>query len=382
MADRIHRHFFNGGALTPGGGARTLPAPQGRDRPRRRRRIRPLGRLQARHPPSPANDWLNAVNNVREQLHFPSARTAWSASSRRAAFTRPSSRPSFSQHGGAVPVGFQLTIQAPAGTIYYTVDGSDPRLRGGAVSPAARTPRAQPADGERNRHAQGPRPERHQLERAQRGRLHRRSRPTRICSSPRSCTTRRPTRRARRRRLRVHRTEERQPVRDRPQRRPLHQRHSATRSRPAPGSAPGSSWCWRAIADAFAARYPGRPARRRLSAAASTTRGERVTLVHAVGDARSSPSTTGTRRPGRRRPTARDSPSCPLIRTRTPTRMTPATGAPARRSAARRAATIPPLNVAAGGHQRAAHPHRPAADGRGRTAQPHRHCPPTSVTGT
>lgn len=46
--------------------------------------------------------------------------------------------PSFSQHGGRVASGFTLAIAAPAGTIYYTTNGSDPRLPGsGEVSPQA-----------------------------------------------------------------------------------------------------------------------------------------------------------------------------------------------------------------------------------------------------
>lgn len=45
--------------------------------------------------------------------------------------------PSFNQHGGQVASGFNLTIAAPAETVYYTLDGSDPRLVGGAVSGAA-----------------------------------------------------------------------------------------------------------------------------------------------------------------------------------------------------------------------------------------------------
>jgi hypothetical protein len=45
--------------------------------------------------------------------------------------------PSFNQFGGIVSNGFQLILSAPAGAIYYTLDGSDPRLRGGAISPAA-----------------------------------------------------------------------------------------------------------------------------------------------------------------------------------------------------------------------------------------------------
>ena len=51
-------------------------------------------------------------------------------------YTRP---PSFSHPGGSVAVGFSVTLTAPAGTIFYTTDGSDPRLRGGAVAPSALT---------------------------------------------------------------------------------------------------------------------------------------------------------------------------------------------------------------------------------------------------
>ena len=43
-----------------------------------------------------------------------------------------------SQHGGLCPEsGFGLTMSAPAGTIFYTLDGSDPREVGGAVNPTA-----------------------------------------------------------------------------------------------------------------------------------------------------------------------------------------------------------------------------------------------------
>jgi hypothetical protein len=54
--------------------------------------------------------------------------------------------PVFSGNGGAITSGFQLTITAPTlipnSTTYYTHDGSDPRLPGGAVSPAAISNRA------------------------------------------------------------------------------------------------------------------------------------------------------------------------------------------------------------------------------------------------
>jgi len=46
----------------------------------------------------------------------------------------------FSQAGGVVDTGFQLTFSdPPKGEVYYTLDGSDPRLSGGAISPKAFT---------------------------------------------------------------------------------------------------------------------------------------------------------------------------------------------------------------------------------------------------
>jgi hypothetical protein len=41
------------------------------------------------------------------------------------------------QHGGEVPAGGSLSATAPSGSIYYTTDGSDPRLEGGGLSPGA-----------------------------------------------------------------------------------------------------------------------------------------------------------------------------------------------------------------------------------------------------
>lgn len=46
--------------------------------------------------------------------------------------------PAFNRPGGRVPPGFSLTLNGGQGTIYYTTDGSDPRVYGsGAVSPQA-----------------------------------------------------------------------------------------------------------------------------------------------------------------------------------------------------------------------------------------------------
>ncbi|MGB0326660.1 MAG: lamin tail domain-containing protein [Akkermansiaceae bacterium] len=45
--------------------------------------------------------------------------------------------PVFAQHGGIVPDQYELTMTAPEGIIYYTLDGSDPRVIGGGINPNA-----------------------------------------------------------------------------------------------------------------------------------------------------------------------------------------------------------------------------------------------------
>ncbi|MGI9243356.1 MAG: CotH kinase family protein, partial [Verrucomicrobiales bacterium] len=45
--------------------------------------------------------------------------------------------PVFAQHGGPVPSDFNLAITTAAGDIYYTTDGSDPRMVGGGINPGA-----------------------------------------------------------------------------------------------------------------------------------------------------------------------------------------------------------------------------------------------------
>ena len=45
--------------------------------------------------------------------------------------------PVFSQHGGSVSIGTPVTMSTDATAIYYTLDGSDPRLFGGSVAPTA-----------------------------------------------------------------------------------------------------------------------------------------------------------------------------------------------------------------------------------------------------
>ena len=141
FADRLQKHFFNGGTLTP-------------------------DVTKAR--------WMKYANNLDRAIIAESAR--WGDSRNAGTYTRDvewldeqdrlcntyfpvrssnvfngynsdfpnTDAPIFlvngsSQHGGEIPTGGTLAITATSGTIYYTIDGSDPRLEGGAINPSALT---------------------------------------------------------------------------------------------------------------------------------------------------------------------------------------------------------------------------------------------------
>lgn len=74
-----------------------------------------------------SNQWATNISTFRAWLKN---RADWIDRN----YIRP---PFFNQEGGDVPDGFQVTILGTNGTIYYTIDGSDPRLLGGAISGAA-----------------------------------------------------------------------------------------------------------------------------------------------------------------------------------------------------------------------------------------------------
>lgn len=137
FADRVQRYFFSGGLLTPG----VLT-----------NRYRVLADWvehsiyaeTARwgddnlNPPQDIEDW----RREREWIlgSYLVQRSDVVLGQFRASGLYPSvSAPSFSQLGGTVPDGFPLVLEHTngAGVIYFTIDGTDPRLRGGAVNPAA-----------------------------------------------------------------------------------------------------------------------------------------------------------------------------------------------------------------------------------------------------
>ncbi len=138
FADRAHRFLFNGGILTP---ASLIPRYQVMADGIERAMVAESARWGDTHHATPLTlqewlnerDWLLATylpqrtDIVIQQLRSASPPLYPSVEA-----------PTFNRHGGIISPGFVLTMQAPDGIVYYTLDGSDPRLVGGAVSPAAR----------------------------------------------------------------------------------------------------------------------------------------------------------------------------------------------------------------------------------------------------
>jgi hypothetical protein len=80
-------------------------------------------------------DWQNEVDKIASIMVGNAAQLV---AAMRAQGFYPSIDPAtFSLRGGTVPAGYHVQLSSPVGTVYYTLDGSDPRLPGGGVSPSA-----------------------------------------------------------------------------------------------------------------------------------------------------------------------------------------------------------------------------------------------------
>lgn len=123
FADRAQKHLFNGGALVPA--RMTAIFEELRDD------INPI-----------MQDTIGET--VDESFHDtwvvnPSRRDNFFLQLMGEGLWPSIEAPTASQHGGEIPAGYQLSLASPTpgGTVYYTMDGSDPRMAGGTVSPTA-----------------------------------------------------------------------------------------------------------------------------------------------------------------------------------------------------------------------------------------------------
>ena len=95
-------------------------------------------------PPLTKANWQVAVNNVintffsqRRDVLIQHLRNATLYSGGSAPLFPSLNTPVLNQHGGQVTPGFGAVLSGSGGQIYYTLNGSDPRLVGGGLSPSA-----------------------------------------------------------------------------------------------------------------------------------------------------------------------------------------------------------------------------------------------------
>jgi len=125
FADRIYEHLYQDGALTDANSqARWIQI----NEPINLAIIGESARWgDVRYePPISRNDWIKAYEDVLTQMDGNVEK--WIALTREAGYYPPIDPPVFNQHSGPVTRDFGLTMAAPEGTIYYTTDGSDPRV--------------------------------------------------------------------------------------------------------------------------------------------------------------------------------------------------------------------------------------------------------------
>jgi hypothetical protein len=145
FTDHVYRHLFNNGALTP---LKTKERYINRAEQIKLALMCESARWGDyrrdvhtwRYPPyelyTPFNQWLNEYNRLINQ-YFP-ARTQVVLNQLIAEGLYSNlAPPVFSHNGGIVAPDFELTMSATEGSIYYTTNGTDPRLIGGNISPDA-----------------------------------------------------------------------------------------------------------------------------------------------------------------------------------------------------------------------------------------------------
>ncbi|HRI13001.1 MAG TPA: CotH kinase family protein [Verrucomicrobiota bacterium] len=145
FADHVHRHFFNGGALTPtANDARWQVRVAELDQAIVAESAR-WGDAQRSQPYRREIEWL-AHNRWMHDQFWPANQTLALNRFRRVGLYPNVVAPAFSQHGGVIAAGSPVRITAPTGRIYYTIDGTDPRRSNGTVSPSALSDASSPTD--------------------------------------------------------------------------------------------------------------------------------------------------------------------------------------------------------------------------------------------
>lgn len=145
-ADRVHAHFFNGGPMTPAvsndlwttrsGAMHDAIVAESARWGDFRRDINNGPWTSSDFDLYTRDDHYTPTNNWLVSSYIPQRTEIVLAQMRSENLYPDTDAPSFSQHGGTIAMGSQISLTGPT-TIHYTTDGSDPRLSGGNVNPAA-----------------------------------------------------------------------------------------------------------------------------------------------------------------------------------------------------------------------------------------------------
>ena len=146
VSDRIQKHFFNGGALTAENTIYRYAQMAGRfDTAMIAESARwgDYGRDIVKYTGCTTlyglnNAWIPRRNYLLND-YFPVRTTTVFNQLKTAGFVSTVDAPSYNTRGGEIANPVSVTISAPTGTIYYTIDGTDPRLTGGALNSSSRT---------------------------------------------------------------------------------------------------------------------------------------------------------------------------------------------------------------------------------------------------
>lgn len=140
FADHVRRHFFDGGALTPEAATARFLARVGEVGPAILGESARWGDAKVSTPYT-IDTWQAAVDSILQNF-FP-ARTAIVLDQLRADGLYPSVEApgilvnGVPSRGGRVAAGSVLRFAVTSGLVYYTTDGTDPRLPGGGIRPTA-----------------------------------------------------------------------------------------------------------------------------------------------------------------------------------------------------------------------------------------------------
>ena len=132
FADRIYHHLFNDGALTESNVIQRWRQLNRQLEPTIVAESARWGDTRTEAPITP-DDWQQAVTLVEAQMVGNVEKFIDLV--RHKGLYPDIDPPTFSQHGGLVSGGDAVTLTADKGQIYYTTDGSDPRLKGSGNLP-------------------------------------------------------------------------------------------------------------------------------------------------------------------------------------------------------------------------------------------------------